>query len=47
MPKVRAPAFEEWVARRGRQRSWTAYLLTGDWQRAEDLLQTARQRPLG
>ncbi|MGD9957812.1 SigE family RNA polymerase sigma factor [Nocardioides sp.] len=37
----RAPTFEEFVAARGRDLWRSAWLLTGDAQKAEDLLQTA------
>lgn len=40
---ARAP-FEEFVAVRGSALQRTAYLLTGDWALAEDLLQTALAR---
>jgi RNA polymerase sigma-70 factor (sigma-E family) len=40
---ARAP-FEEFVALRGQALQRTAYLLTGDWGLAEDLLQTALAR---
>jgi RNA polymerase sigma-70 factor (sigma-E family) len=40
---ARAP-FEEYVAMRGQALQRTAYLLTGDWALAEDLLQTALAR---
>jgi RNA polymerase sigma-70 factor (sigma-E family) len=40
---ARAP-FEEFVATRGQALHRTAYLLTGDWALAEDLLQTALAR---
>ena len=39
--------FEEWVGARTPALVRTAYLLTGDWQRAEDLLQTALMRCYG
>ncbi|HEX8002801.1 MAG TPA: SigE family RNA polymerase sigma factor [Mycobacteriales bacterium] len=39
--------FEEWVGARTPALMRTAYLLTGDWQRAEDLLQTALMRCYG
>ena len=38
---VQAPSFEEYVAARGRALWRSAWLLTGDRQRAEDLVQTA------
>lgn len=40
-------SFEEWVGARTPALMRTAYLLTGDWQRAEDLLQTALMRCYG
>lgn len=40
-PTGRAPDFEEYVAARGRALWRTAWLLTGDAHRAEDLVQTA------
>lgn len=40
-PTERAPAFEEYVAARGRALWRTAWLLTGDPHKAEDLVQTA------
>lgn len=39
--------FEEWVGARTPALMRAAYLLTGDWQRAEDLLQTALMRCYG
>lgn len=39
--------FDEWVGARTPALMRTAYLLTGDWQRAEDLLQTALLRCYG
>jgi RNA polymerase sigma-70 factor (sigma-E family) len=39
--------FEEWVGARTPALMRTSYLLTGDWQRAEDLLQTALMRCYG
>ncbi|HEV7146159.1 MAG TPA: SigE family RNA polymerase sigma factor [Pedococcus sp.] len=36
-----SPSFEEYVAARGVSLVHTAWLLTGDYQRAEDLVQTA------
>jgi RNA polymerase sigma-70 factor (sigma-E family) len=39
--------FEEWVGARTPALIRTAYLLTGDWHRAEDLLQTALMRCYG
>jgi RNA polymerase sigma-70 factor (sigma-E family) len=41
---VTEATFETWVAARTAALMRTAYLLTGDWQRAEDLLQTALMR---
>lgn len=38
------PAFADYVAARGQALHRTAYLLTGDWSLAEDLLQTALAR---
>lgn len=40
----RPPSFEEFVGARGQALQRTAYLLTGDWGQAEDLLQTALAR---
>jgi RNA polymerase sigma-70 factor (sigma-E family) len=40
-PTGEAPAFEEYVAARGRALWRTAWLLTGDAHKAEDLVQTA------
>lgn len=40
-PPVPGPNFEEYVAARGDWLHHTAWLLTGDHQRAEDLVQTA------
>lgn len=39
--ELRAPTFEEFVAARGRDLWRSAWLLTGDAQKAEDLVQTA------
>ena len=39
--------FEEWVGARTPALMRTSFLLTGDWQRAEDLLQTALMRCYG
>ena len=39
--------FEEWVGARTPALMRAAYLLTGDWQRAEDLLQTVLMRCYG
>ncbi len=39
--------FDEWVGARTPALVRTAYLLTGDWQRAEDLLQTTLLRCYG
>ena len=39
--------FEEWVGARTPALMRTSYLLTGDWQRAEDLLQTTLMRCYG
>jgi RNA polymerase sigma-70 factor (sigma-E family) len=41
---VRRVPFDEFVAVRGQALHRTAYLLTGDWAMAEDLLQTALAR---
>ncbi|HET6818133.1 MAG TPA: SigE family RNA polymerase sigma factor [Mycobacteriales bacterium] len=41
---VRRVPFDEFVAARGQALHRTAYLLTGDWALAEDLLQTALAR---
>ena len=41
---VRRVPFDEFVAVRGQALQRTAYLLTGDWGHAEDLLQTALAR---
>jgi RNA polymerase sigma-70 factor (sigma-E family) len=38
---VQSPSFEEYVSARGSSLLHTAWLLTGDHQRAEDLVQTA------
>jgi RNA polymerase sigma-70 factor (sigma-E family) len=43
-PAPTAPTFEEYVAARGRALWRTAWLLTGDAHRAEDLVQTALAR---
>lgn len=44
VPEHAAPTFEEYVAARGRALWRTAWLLTGDAHRAEDLVQTALAR---
>jgi RNA polymerase sigma-70 factor (sigma-E family) len=44
---VTVATFDEWVGARTPSLVRTAFLLTGDWQRAEDLLQTSLMRCYG